>query len=113
MCLSLNACASIITGTTQVVSLETMPKAAQCELQNDKGKWFVKETPSNVSLKRSYEDISVTCRKGGLSGSSVFKSKSNAIGFGNILVGGAIGAGVDTATGAAFDYPSVMKVDLK
>jgi phosphoketolase len=29
---------------------------------------------------------------------------------GNIIFGGPIGAGVDAATGAAFDYPSLIKV---
>jgi hypothetical protein len=29
---------------------------------------------------------------------------------GNILFGGFIGAGVDASTGAAYDYPSIIKV---
>jgi hypothetical protein len=32
--------------------------------------------------------------------------------FGNILFGGFIGAGVDVATGAAYDYPNLLTVDL-
>jgi hypothetical protein len=32
--------------------------------------------------------------------------------FGNILFGGIIGVGVDTATGAAYDYPTLITVQL-
>jgi hypothetical protein len=32
--------------------------------------------------------------------------------FGNILFGGVIGAGVDVATGAAYDYPAVIEIDM-
>lgn len=112
-CLSLSACASIVTGTTQSVSIETSPNSAQCELKNDKGKWHVSDTPASVVVQRSYEDINVTCQKGDMKGFATFKSTTKAMAMGNIVFGGAIGAGVDTATGAAFDYPSVMKVDLK
>lgn len=113
VCLSLSACASIVTGTTQSVSIETSPKAARCDLQNDKGKWHVSDTPASVVVQRSYNDLNVTCHKAGMSGSSSFKSTTKAMAMGNIVFGGAIGAGVDAATGAAFDYPSVMKVELK
>lgn len=112
-CLSLSACASIVTGTTQSVSIETSQNSAQCELKNDKGKWHVSDTPASVVVQRSYDDLIVTCHKSGLSGSASFKSTTKAMAIGNIVFGGAIGAGVDTATGAAFDYPSVMKVELK
>lgn len=111
--IQLTACASIVTGTTQSVSIETSPKAARCDLQNDKGKWHVSDTPASVVVQRSYDDLNVTCNKAGMSGSSSFKSTTKAMAMGNIVFGGAIGAGVDAATGAAFDYPSVMKVELK
>lgn len=111
--IQLTACASIVTGTTQSVSIETSQKAARCDLQNDKGKWHVSDTPASVVVQRSYEDINVTCQKGDMKGFATFKSTTKAMALGNIVFGGAIGAGVDTATGAAFDYPSVMKVELK
>lgn len=112
-CLSLSACASIVTGTTQSVSIETSPKAARCDLQNDKGKWHVSDTPASVVVQRSYDDLIVTCYKSGLSGSASFKSTTKAMAMGNIVFGGAIGAGVDAATGAAFDYQNIMMVKLK
>ena len=113
LCLSLSACASIVSGTTQSLSVETSPKNASCALQNDKGKWYVNDTPASVVVNKSYNDLSVTCQKGSLAGEGKFKSKSNAAGFGNIVFGGAIGAGVDHETGAAYDYPDVLRVNLK
>jgi hypothetical protein len=38
------------------------------------------------------------------------KSSTKAMAFGNILFGGVIGAGVDVATGAAYDYPTLITV---
>ena len=32
--------------------------------------------------------------------------------FGNILIGGVIGVGVDVATGAAYDYPDLITVQM-
>lgn len=33
--------------------------------------------------------------------------------FGNIIVGGIIGGAIDAGTGAAYDYPSEITVELK
>lgn len=38
------------------------------------------------------------------------KSSTKAMAFGNIIFGGVIGAGVDVATGAAYDYPTMITV---
>jgi len=32
--------------------------------------------------------------------------------FGNIIAGGIIGAGIDMSTGAAYDYPSLITVEM-
>ena len=37
-------------------------------------------------------------------------SSTKAMAFGNILFGGPIGAGVDMASGAAYDYPNLITV---
>lgn len=38
------------------------------------------------------------------------KSSTKAMAFGNLLFGGVIGAGVDMASGAAYDYPTMITV---
>jgi hypothetical protein len=40
------------------------------------------------------------------------KSDTKGMVFGNILLGGVVGAGVDIATGAAYDYPEVIAVEM-
>jgi hypothetical protein len=45
-------------------------------------------------------------------GSVAVASSTTAAVFGNVLLGGGIGAGVDIATGAAYDYPDAVAVAM-
>jgi hypothetical protein len=110
-------CASITTGGTQNVSVEAV--AAQqavagtnCQLTNDKGSWGV-VTPGTVNVRGSYGDLAVHCESPHYEpGIASFKSTTKAMAFGNILVGGIIGATIDVSTGAAYQYPSLLSVSL-
>lgn len=110
-------CASIVTGHNQPVSVETrhkgaMVKEASCKLENDKGTWFV-TTPGSVTVRRSYGDLHVRCEKEPIEpGILTVKSTTKAMAFGNAVFGGLVGAGVDMATGAAYDYPSLITVEM-
>lgn len=110
-------CASIVSGTNQTVSIETRNKGEQitnanCKLTNDKGNWFV-TTPGSVVVNRSYNDLSIRCEKDGIDpGLLTAKSFTKGMAFGNILFGGIIGAGVDMASGAAYDYPSLFTIEM-
>ncbi|MBD8529601.1 MULTISPECIES: hypothetical protein [unclassified Massilia] len=112
---SLTGCASIVSGTNQVVSVETISPAgkldgATCKLQNDKGVYYV-TTPGTVTVHRAYGDMNVTCDKAGMgSGVASFKSSTKGMMAGNLLFGGVIGAGVDAASGAAYDYPALLQI---
>ncbi len=110
-----SGCASITTGHNQTLSVETPAcLAATCKLTNDKGTWFVNSTPGSVTVNRAYGDMTVACEKGDVKAAPAqFKSSTKGMAYGNILIGGIIGAGVDVATGAAYDYPAVLSVDLK
>lgn len=110
--LLLPACASMTTGTTQNIAVETSPPAAQCDLSNDKGKWFLKETPGSVTINRSASALVVSCDKGELTGTTSAESTTQGSAFGNILLGGIIGASVDMSTGAAYGYPATVNVRL-
>lgn len=111
----LQGCASIVSGQTQVLSVDTPGcLAARCELSNDKGKWFVSSTPGTVSVNRSYNNLQVLCRKGGTEADPAsFASTTKGMAFGNILFGGVIGAGVDVHSGAAYDYPQLLSVPMR
>lgn len=114
----LTGCASIVNGTNQVVSVETVAAAgnvsgANCKLQNEKGVYYV-TTPGTVTVHRAYGDMVVTCDKSGLpTTTTAFKSSTKGMLAGNIIFGGAIGAGVDIASGAAYDYPALLQVMMK
>lgn len=85
---------------------------AKCTLGNDKGTWYV-TTPGSVMVRRSFNDMSVNCALDGYDpGISMVKSSTKGMAFGNILFGGVIGAGVDMSTGAAYDYPTMIVVDM-
>lgn len=110
-------CASIVSGTNQVVSVETQSngqphEGAKCKLTNSKGTYYV-TTPGTISIHRAYGDLNVRCDKDGQDpGLATVKSTTKAMAFGNVLVGGAVGVVVDTASGAAYDYPDIILVRM-
>jgi hypothetical protein len=116
-CAALTGCASIVTGHNQPISVETrykgtMVKNAHCKLNNDKGTWFV-TTPGSVTVSRSYGDLHVRCERDPLEpGLITVKSTTKTMAFGNILFGGIVGAAVDVGSGAAYDYPSLITVEM-
>ncbi len=109
----LSGCASVVTGQNQSLAVDSSPSGAQCTLTNDKGTWFVNQTPGTVTVTRAYSDMSVKCSKGNKSGLTNVSSTTKAMAFGNVLAGGIIGAAVDMSTGAAYDYPSPIMVQLQ
>jgi hypothetical protein len=113
--LQLTGCASIVSGTNQPLTVETRSdtvtlSGANCKLSNNKGTWYL-TSPGSATVNRSFEDLSISCDKTDYkTGLLIVKSSTKAMAFGNILLGGVIGAGVDVATGAAYDYPAVITV---
>jgi hypothetical protein len=111
----LGGCASIVNGTQQSISVTTPPAAgAHCKLSNDKGVWYIPNTPGSVIVHRSYRDLDVSCAKPGYGASDkLVQSHTKGMAFGNVLFGGVIGAGVDVANGSAYDYPQQVIVPLR
>jgi len=110
----LNACASVTSGTTQTVSVQSSPyDGAECQLTNEKGSWSIAKTPANTSIARAYGDLVIACHhSNGAKGSTAVSSSTVGSAFGNILLGGIIGAAVDMSSGAAYEYPSTVNVLL-
>lgn len=110
----LTGCASIVSGSSQTVSVLTTPRGgAHCTLANTKGRWYLAETPGSVVVHRAYGDLFVTCKKGHKKGFVRVKSATKGMAFGNVVFGGLIGSGVDAADGAAYDYPQQITVPLR
>jgi len=111
-----SGCASITGSPNQSVSVQTREQTgvevvgASCELTNDVGKWFV-TTPGSVGIHRSNKDLQVSCKKSGFEpGRAAVVSDTKGSMFGNIILGGGIGAIVDHNNGSAYEYPTVIDI---
>jgi hypothetical protein len=72
-------------------------------------------TPCTAEISRSLSKQTVTFEKEGFSNKEVKLTKTfNAVSLVNILLGGAIGIGIDAATGSLTKYsPKEYKVELE
>lgn len=112
----LGGCASVTGSTTQAISIQSRApngkeiKEAQCDLVNKRGTYFI-STPGTITISRSNDNLIVTCRKDGFdNGRATVVSDTKGSMFGNILLGGGIGAIVDHNNGSAYEYPSFVQV---
>lgn len=112
----LSGCASVTGSPNQSISIQTREQGgkevvgATCDIINKRGTWFV-TTPGTTSIHRSNDDIQVTCRKDGHeNGRASVVSDTKGSMFGNILLGGGIGAIVDHNNGSAYEYPTFVQV---
>lgn len=109
-------CSTITQSENQSLSLtasyQGKPVDSECRLKNDKGSWDSK-APANVSVRKSNEDLEVTCKKDGMP-DGLLKAISRAAGsmFGNIIFGGGIGAIIDHSKGTGYDYPDQLPVKM-
>jgi len=109
----LNACASIVNGSSQDIELYTTPSVnASCSLDNERGEWTLAQTPGTVTVKRSSSPLNIQCENDEYHGSLINKAEAESWTAGNILLGGGIGAGIDAGTGAMFSYDNEIIVPL-
>lgn len=109
-------CASVSNGSSGPIRVETVDAAgaavsgARCDLVNDYGTFSV-TTPASVIVHKSSKDLQVTCKKEGLpDGSANVTSRVTGSMFGNILLGGGVGAIVDHSNGSAYNYPEWLRL---
>jgi len=109
--LFITSCASLTTGQDQVISVETpnCPNAT-CRISNNEGTYYVNRTPGTITINKSGSNLNVVCGIPGENIDEAIFQQSNVEGltWGNILIGGIIGAAVDFGTGAAYEYPSLI-----
>ena len=106
---SLSGCATVMHGTSQPVSFQTVPPGADAELiSGPKCK-----TPCQYSLKRG-KDTRVTITMEGYEPATVnIQSRTGGASLGNVLAGGLIGGIVDGTNGASnFLYPNPVYIKL-
>tara|TARA_B110000971_G_C19907026_1_gene452776 strand:+ start:48 stop:680 length:633 start_codon:yes stop_codon:yes gene_type:complete len=108
-------CASITGSKNQPITItavceSAMVQGASCTITNDKGVSYA-STPGTVMVNKSTSDMTISCTKNKLHANPiVVQSSSNASIWGNVLLGGPIGAAVDAGTGAGFNYPPSVNV---
>ena len=102
----LTGCATIIEGRSQEITVNTNPDGASCELiRQDISLGTIDPTPGSIYIEKTKYDLKIICDKKGYDTATYLNhSGSAAATFGNIVAGGLIGWGVDSATGSDNKY---------
>ncbi len=110
----LPACATVVEGTSDTITLSTTPAGATCTVdRNGERVGAVAATPGSLRLSKSRHDLNVTCTKEGYQlATTTASSRFTGATFGNILAGGVVGVVVDAASGANNRYPPDVRLDL-
>ncbi len=114
--LVMSGCASVTTSSDTKVKVETVSldgqpvEGADCSLQRA-GVATPFKSPNTVPVPKAAGDAGIECKKTGLpDGKAILISRVGAATFGNILIGGGVGAIVDQATGKAYNFPEWIQV---
>ncbi len=116
--LLLGGCASVTHNNAQSIQIETilasgeLVEGADCSLTNVERTYEVK-TPGSVEIERSGNDLEVACRHPDFpDAKATAVSRANAGMYGNIILGGVIGAVIDHNTGKAYNYPDWLQLTM-
>lgn len=105
-------CSTIVKGTEQQVSVNTpgVP-GALCQLQSPAVGTRTVQTPANITLPKSKNNVAVSCTAQCYSpGVGTLASHTEATAAGNVLFGGIIGLGIDAASGDMNTYDPGVEV---
>ncbi|MBF0620789.1 MAG: hypothetical protein HQL54_02565 [Magnetococcales bacterium] len=112
----LTGCSTIVTGTTQTLTVVTPElEGAKCALTDSKGGvWSISETPGRATVRKGDGPMTITCKKEGYATETVLVQEEFAgATIGNVILGGGIGIFVDAVSGAAQIYPDMITVWMK
>lgn len=113
---AISGCASVINDSTHPMKIETLTpdgktiSGAECKLGNDYGSITVK-SGDTAQVRRSSKDMDITCvssSQADAKGRAI--SRANSGMFGNIILGGGIGAIIDHNKGTAYTYPTWVQL---
>jgi len=110
----LAGCSSIVEGSSQEIAVNTTPPGASCSLNRDGEKIAtIDKTPGSVTVEKTKNDITVICELDGYQKNDVVNQSGTAAAtFGNLLLGGAVGWAIDSATGSDNKYDSPLTIAL-
>jgi hypothetical protein len=108
--IAFSGCATIIKGTTQVVSINSNVKGANITVNGEQ----IGATPFTGQIKRK-SGTTVTLQKTGYDSKTItLTTEIESIFWGNIIIGGVLGSTTDMATGAMYYYaPATLQIDLE
>jgi hypothetical protein len=111
-------CATVVNDTTQPMRIDTLTAdgkeitGAECKVDNDRGAWSLKSGEVG-NVRRSSKDLNIVCTDPqNPEAKARAVSRANVGMFGNILLGGAVGAVIDHNRGTAYTYPTWMKLQF-
>jgi hypothetical protein len=109
-------CASVVNDSTHPMKVETKTEAgtlvsgAECKLTNDYGTVTMKSGDS-TQVRRSSKDLDIVCKHPSNPDASARAiSRANGGMWGNVLLGGGIGAIIDHNKGTAYTYPTWVQL---
>jgi uncharacterized protein YceK len=112
----LSGCASVVNDKTHPMKIETKTEAGQlvagadCTIKNDKATGAAK-SGEITNVRRSNADLEVSCKHpANPEATAKAISRVNSGMFGNIILGGGIGAIIDHNTGNAYTYPAWIQL---
>ena len=112
----LSGCATITTGTTQSILVDTFnAHGANCKGVDSKGRVYYRpNTPSSTTVQKGDAPMVLTCEKPGFK-KTVHIVDETFVGatLGNIILGGGVGILVDAVSGAAQKYPNIVKFPME
>lgn len=109
-------CASITNDSAHPIKIETKTSGgdvvvgADCKLTNDYGTTSMK-SGDTAQVRRSSKDLDIVCvHPANPNANARAISRANAGMWGNIIIGGGIGAIIDHNKGTAYTYPTWMQL---
>lgn len=114
----MSGCASFTGNTTQPIVIATTcgdkpVQGASCRVINANGSWTVPSTPGSVMIRKASSDLAIDCKLDKAQAMPLLSESVAGPGvWGNLLLGGIIGFGVDTGRDAAWRYDTEFTVDM-
>lgn len=113
VCLA-TGCATVTTGTSQTITIETEPPGATCKMSRENETiGVVNPTPGSVTIGKDKDAVDISCELSGYHTTTrKLDSTFQGMTLGNVLLGGIIGIAVDAGSGAMNEYPESISIRL-
>lgn len=112
--LALSGCSTIVEGPHQTIDIDTNPAGASCKFSNNGNNVGEVVTPGSLRVEKTKYDLVISCRKSGYETATYYNhSGVDGVTLGNLVLGGVIGWGIDSATGSDNKYTDQVHLTLQ